>query len=147
VPVIATGGVADGRGIAAAFMLGASGVQIGTAYLKSPEATIAAPYRAALAGAGAESTAITNLMTGRPARSIFNRLMRDIGPVSREAPAFPHAATAIGPLRAAAEKAGSGEFTPLWSGQAAALAPALPAADLTRNLARSALQRLRQPAD
>ena len=144
VPVIASGGISDGRGIAAAFMLGAAGVQIGTAYLKCPEATIAPPFRAALAQAGADSTVVTNLMTGKPARGIANRLMRDIGPLSRETPAFPHAATAIGPLRAAAEKAGSGDFTPLWSGQAVALAPTMPAADLTRSLAASALQRLRQ---
>jgi len=142
VPVIASGAIADGRGIAAAFVLGASGVQIGTAYLKCPESGIAPPFRSALAHAQADATAITNLMTGRPARGLINRLMRDIGPLSADAPAFPHAATAVAPLRVAAEKAGSGDFTPLWAGQAAALGATMPAADLTRSLAAAALQRL-----
>ena len=141
-PVIASGGIADGRGIAAAFMLGAAGVQIGTAYLRCPESTIADPFRNALAEADADSTAMTNLMTGRPARGMVNRLMREIGQAPGETPPYPHAATAIGPLRAASEKIGSGDFTPLWSGQAAALARAIPAADLTRMLAETAVRRL-----
>jgi nitronate monooxygenase len=142
VPVIAAGGIADGRGVAAAFMLGAAGVQIGTAYLACPESTIAQPFRDALAKADADSTATTNLMTGKPARGIFNRLMRELGPLSADVPDFPYAATAIGPLRAAAEKKGSGEFTPLWSGQAAALARAIPAADMTRSIAADAMRLL-----
>lgn len=142
VPVIAAGGIADGRGMAAAFMLGACGVQIGTAYLTCPESTIGPQHRAALAVADADSTALTNLMTGKPARGIVNRLMRDIGPISADVPAFPHAAIAIGPIRAAAERNGSGDFTPLWSGQAAALAQAMPAADLTRAIAADAARRL-----
>jgi nitronate monooxygenase len=146
VPVIAAGGIADGRGIAAAFALGAAGVQVGTAYLRTPEAKISDLHRAALSSSGAGSTAITNLMTGKPARSITNRVMRDFGPVSADVPAFPHAATALAPLRAAAEQRGSGDFTALWSGQAAALAREMPAADLTRNLAQAALHRLRQLA-
>jgi nitronate monooxygenase len=145
VPVVAAGGIADGRGIAAAMMLGAAGVQIGTAYLFCPESTIAQPFRDRLAEGGDDTTAITNLMTGRPARGLVNRVMKDLGPLG-SAPAFPHAATALAPLRAAAEKAGSGDFTPLWSGQSAALGRAMPAAELTRKLAEDALNRLKFPA-
>lgn len=138
VPVIAAGGIADGRGIAAAMMLGAAGAQVGTAYLFCPEARISAPYRAALQSARDDGTALTNLMTGRPARGLYNRLMVEIGPVSAAAPEFPLAAGAIAPLRAAAEKRGSGDFSPLWSGQAAALGRAVPAGALTAKLAAAA---------
>src|SRR3954468_18889853 len=142
VPVIAAGGIADGRGIAAAFALGASGVQIGTAYLRCPESKIIAPARVALAQASDESTVITNVMTGRPARGVANRVMGEVGPISRDAPAFPHAATALGPLKAAAEKLGKVDFTNLWAGQAVGLRRAMPAAELTRALAGDALKRL-----
>src|SRR5215470_7285381 len=90
VPVIAAGGITDARGIAAAFALGAAAVQIGTAFLFTPEAKISAPYRAALRDARDDGTAVTNLMTGRPARGLVNRVMREIGP--EIAPAFPLAA-------------------------------------------------------
>jgi nitronate monooxygenase len=142
VPVIAAGGIADGRGIAAAFALGAAGVQIGTAYLRCVESTIAAPYRAALAAASDEATVLTNVMTGRPARGIWNRALRELGPVARDAPAYPLAAAALAPLRAAAERAGSGDFTPLWAGQSAALARERGAAELTRSLAIDARERM-----
>ena len=89
VPVIAAGGIADGRGIAAAFVLGASGVQIGTGYLLCPEATISGLHRAALRSPAALETALTNVFTGRPARSIVTRLMREVGPLSAAAPAVP----------------------------------------------------------
>lgn len=138
VPVIAAGGIADGRGIAAAMMLGAAGAQIGTAYLFCPEARISAPYRAALESARDDGTTLTNLMSGRPARGFYNRLMAEVGPVSAAAPEFPLAAGAIAPLRAAAEKNGSGDFSPLWSGQAAALGRAMPAGALTAKLAEAA---------
>lgn len=144
VPVIAAGGIADGRGIAAAFALGASGVQIGTAYLRTPESKASALGKAALAAASDEATVITNVMTGRPARGVANRLMREVGPVSPDAPAFPHAATALGPLKAAAEKLGRVDFTNLWAGQSVALSRQLGAADLTRTLAAEALSRLRE---
>jgi nitronate monooxygenase len=146
VPVIAAGGIADARGIAAALALGAAGVQIGTAFLFTPEAKISAPHRAALASARDDGTAVTNLMTGRPARGIVNRLMREIGPVSDIAPAFPLAAGALVPLRAKAEAAGSGDFSPMWAGQAAALGRALPAAELTRTLATETLALMRRMA-
>src|SRR5471030_722508 len=146
VPVIAAGGIADGRGIAAAFALGAAGVQIGTAYLRSPETTIIAPHRAALAEAQDDSTGITNVMTGRPARGVINRVMREVGPISADAPAFPHAATGLGPLKAAAEKLGKVDFTNLWAGQAVRLGREMPAAELTRALAGAALARLSRMA-
>jgi nitronate monooxygenase len=142
VPVIAAGGIADGRGIAAAFALGAAGVQIGTAYLRCPESKVIAPARVALAQARDDSTVITNVMTGRPARGVANRVMREVGPISAHAPAFPHAATALGPLKAAAEKLGKVDFTNLWAGQAVRMGREMPAAELTRALAGAALARL-----
>ena len=142
VPVIATGGIADARGIAAAFALGAAGVQIGSAYLWCPESKISAPHRAALKSARDDSTALTSLMTGRPARGIINRVMREIEPVSDVAPEFPLAAGALAPLRAKAEAQGSGDFSPMWAGQAAALGRAMPAGQLTKTLAAEALERM-----
>jgi nitronate monooxygenase len=146
VPVIAAGGIADGRGIAAAFALGASGVQIGSAYLRCPESKVIAPARSALAQARDDSTVITNVMTGRPARGVANRVMREVGPISVDAPAFPHAATGLAPLKAAAEKLGKVDFTNLWAGQAVRLGREMPAAELTRALAGAALARLSQMA-
>ena len=146
VPVIAAGGIADGRGIAAAFALGAAGVQIGTAYLRCPESKVSAPARIALAQALDDSTVITNVMTGRPARGVANRAMREVGPISPDAPAFPHAATGLAPLKAAAEKLGRVDFTNLWAGQAVRLGREMPAAELTRALAGSALARMSQMA-
>jgi nitronate monooxygenase len=144
VPVIAAGGITDGRGIAAAFALGAAGVQIGSAYLRCPESKVSALVRKVLAEADDDSTAITNVLTGRPARGVANRLMREVGPMAAEAPSFPHAATALAPLKAEAEKAGKVDFTNLWSGQAIRLGREMPAADLTRALAQAALHRLGQ---
>src|ERR1700759_4505024 len=147
VPVIAAGGIADGRGIAAAFALGAAGVQIGTAYLRCPESKVSAPARVALAQARDDSTVVTNVMTGRPARGVVNRVMREVGPISPDAPAFPHAATALAPLKAAAEKLGRVDFTNLWVGQAVRLGRDTPAAKLTRALADDALARMRRLAE
>jgi nitronate monooxygenase len=146
VPVIAAGGIADGRGIAAAFALGAAGVQIGTAYLRCPESKVSAPARMALAQGRDDSTVITNVMTGRPARGLANRVMREVGPISPVAPEFPHAATALAPLKAAAEKQGRLDFTNLWAGQAVQLGRDMPAAELTRALAGSALAQLSKMA-
>jgi len=146
VPVIAAGGIADGRGIAAAFALGAAGVQIGSAYLRCPESRVSALARTALAQARDDATVITNVMTGRPARGVVNRTMRELGPVSPEAPAFPHAATALAPLKAAAEKLGRVDFTNLWAGQAMRMGREMPAAELTRALAGAALARLSKMA-
>ena len=143
VPVIAAGGIADARAIAAAFALGAAGVQIGTAYLLCPEARISTLYRQALKDAKDNETAITNVFTGRPARGIVNRLMREVGPMSDAAPEFPLAAAALAPLRAKSEMVGSADFTPLWSGQAARLNREIPATELTRQLAAETLEKLR----
>ena len=143
VPVIAAGAVADARGIAAAFALGASAVQIGTAYLFCPEAKVPPVHLKALESANDDDTVITNVFTGRPARGIVNRLIRDLGPVTSIAPTFPLASSATGPLRTRAEAAGSSDFSTLWSGQAARLSPrGLSAADLTRALASEALSRI-----
>lgn len=137
VPVIAAGGIADAKGVAAAMALGAAGVQIGTAYLLCPEVSTSAVHRAALKSEAARHTALTNLFTGRPARGIVNRIMNELGPISTATPAFPLATAAIAPLRAKAESLGSGDFSPLWSGQNASGCKEVPAADLTRELAVS----------
>jgi nitronate monooxygenase len=135
VPVIAAGGIADAAGVAAAMALGAAGVQLGTAYLLCPEATTSKVHRAALKSEAARETALTNLFTGRPARGIVNRVMRELGPMSSAVPAFPFATSAIAPLRAKAEAEGKGDFSPLWSGQNASGCKEIPAAALTRELA------------
>jgi len=135
IPVIAAGGIADAKGVAAATALGAAGVQIGTAYMLCREATTSVVHRAALKSDAARHTALTNLFTGRPARGIVNRIMKELGPISTAAPAFPLATAAIAPLRAKAENQGSGDFSPLWSGQNASDCKEVPAADLTRELA------------
>jgi nitronate monooxygenase len=136
VPVIAAGGIADARGVAAALELGASAAQVGTAYLLCPEATTSAVHRAALASDTANHTALTNLFSGRPARGIVNRIMRELGPISAAAPDYPLASAALAPIRAAAEEKGSGDFSPLWSGENATGCRAVPAAEITRELAR-----------
>ncbi len=134
-PVIAAGGIADAKGVAAAMALGAAAVQIGTAFLLCPEATTSAVHRSALKSETARHTALTNLFSGRPARGIVNRVMNEIGPISSAAPAFPLAASAIAPLRARAESGGSSDFSPLWCGQNVSGCKEIPAADLTRELA------------
>jgi nitronate monooxygenase len=139
VPVIAAGGIADGRGIVAAFSLGAAAVQIGTAYLFSPEAKVSKIHREALENISDDGTAVTNVFTGRPARGVLNRLIREVGPLSPLAPAFPFAGGRLAPLRAKAEAVGSGDFTNLWSGQSARLSPRLPSGQLTERLAADAL--------
>jgi nitronate monooxygenase len=137
VPVVAAGGIADAAGTAAALALGAAGVQVGTAFMLCPEATTSALHRAALQSPAAAHTALTTLFTGRPARGIVNRVMRELGPLrAAPHPAFPRAAAAIAPLRAAAEGHGSGDFSPLWSGQNPRGCRAVPAATLTRALCR-----------
>jgi nitronate monooxygenase len=134
VPVIAAGGIADAKGVAAAMSLGAAGAQLGTSYLLCPESTTSAVHRAALKTPEARHTALTNLFTGRPARGIMNRLMRDLGPLNPTAPAFPLAATAIAPLRKIAEGEGLGDFSSLWAGQNVSGCREISAAALTRSL-------------
>ncbi|MCO7573324.1 nitronate monooxygenase [Pseudomonas protegens] len=138
VPVIAAGGIGDARGIVAALALGASAVQLGTAYLFTPEAKISAAHHRALRTAKESQTALTNLFTGRPARGIVNRVMREIGPISPLAPAFPRAGGALLPLKAKDEA----DFANLWSGQALRLGIELPAYELTLRLAEQTLAQL-----
>ncbi|HEY5722184.1 MAG TPA: nitronate monooxygenase [Allosphingosinicella sp.] len=142
VPVIAAGGIADGRGIAAAFTLGAAAVQIGTAYLLCPESLIGGVHRAALGDEAAERTAFTNLFTGGLARGLPTRLTDDLGWIREEAPPYPLASAALLPIAKAANARGETGFMPMWAGQAARLAAALPARELTETLARDALARL-----
>jgi nitronate monooxygenase len=117
VPVTAAGGIADAAGVRAALALGAAAVQIGTSFMLCDECDTTPLHRAALKSTATSHTALTNVFTGRPARSIVNRAVREIGPISEHAPEFPLAAGAIGPLRTSFEARGSGDFSPLWCGQ------------------------------
>jgi nitronate monooxygenase len=141
-PVIAAGGIGDGRAIAAAFALGAAGVQIGTAYLGCPEATISALHKEALAEPGRE-TVITDVLSGRPARGILKRFIKEQGPINPAHPAYPFATPALAPLRKAAEAKGSGDFSWFWSGQGASPVFGMSAGALTRKLADEAMEALR----
>jgi nitronate monooxygenase len=135
VPVIAAGGIADRQTAKAALALGATAVQAGTAYLLCSEALTTAVHRAALRSDQAKHTALTNLFSGRPARGIVNRVMRELSPLCDKAPAFPLAGSAIAPLRAQAEAQGSGDFSPLWAGQNIRTGKEASAGDVTRELA------------
>lgn len=148
VPVVAAGGIADGRGIAAAFALGASGVQLGTAFLFAEEASIDALYRDALGAAPSRPTVLTNVFSGRPARCMVNRLVSEVGPLAAEPPRFPKGFSALAPLRAEAERQGAADFSAHYCGQAAALGRATTAAALMRDLVAGTerqLQRLAGP--
>lgn len=134
VPVIAAGGIADAQGVSTALAFGAAGVQVGTAYMLCPETNTSALHRAALKSDAAKLTAITNLFTGRPARAIVNRLMRELGPLNALAPAFPLAASAVAPLRSKAESLGNSDFSPLWAGQNVSGCKEVPAGVLTQLL-------------
>lgn len=135
IPVLAAGGIMDARGVADAMGLGAAGVQAGTAFLLCPEAGTSTVHRAALRSAATRATALTNLFTGRPARGIVNRFMRELGMINAAAPDFPLAGAAVAPLRSCAESLGSEDFSPLWAGTRAAACRESPAADITRELA------------
>jgi nitronate monooxygenase len=134
VPVVAAGGIATATGVRAARTLGAAGVQVGTAFLRSSEATTSPIHRAALASAAAGTTAVTHLFTGRPARGIMNRIMQEMGAMGGEPPAFPLAGAAIAPLRTAAERRGSSDFSPMWAGQNATAAREASAVEITEDL-------------
>jgi len=134
VPVIATGGIGDARAIAAALTLGASAVQLGTTFLFCPESKITAPHRAALKTVRDDGTVLTNVISGRPARGLINRVIRELGPISDIVPEFPLAGGALAPLHARAQAQGSGDFSGMWAGQAAALGRELPARELTLRL-------------
>ena len=132
IPVIAAGGLADAASVQHAKVLGASGVQIGTAYLCSDEATTSNLHRSALQ-ALERQTDLTNVFTGRPARGLINRVMRELGPMSPLAPAFPLATAALTPLRTAAEAIGREDFSPLWAGDSRTPLPSGKAAEITRD--------------
>ncbi|WP_420138447.1 NAD(P)H-dependent flavin oxidoreductase [Sphingomonas sp.] len=117
VPVIAAGGIADARGIAAAMMLGASGVQMGTAFLATPNSRISQFHRDRLGTEAGEVTVVTNLFTGRPARGLQTRLTRELGPTNPIVPPFPHGGDALAELRAH----DPANFAAMWAGQAAAM--------------------------
>ena len=142
VPVIAAGGIADGRGVAAAFALGAAGVLIGTAYLLTPESLITKLHREALSTPGNTETALTNIFSGRPARGLINRVMREVGPMSDLAPDFPTAGNALAPLKEKAESEGKSDFSLMWAGQAASLCREVGSGELTRQIAADAITRL-----
>lgn len=144
VPVVAAGGIGDAKAIVEALSLGAAAVQLGTAYLFCPEATISQVHREALKHAKAEDTALTNVFSGRPARGILNRLMREIGPISPLAPKFPRASSAISPLRKKSEQLGRNDFAQMWAGQSVALGREMPAQKLTETLVNEAFALLQR---
>ena len=129
-PVIAAGGIACPEDAAAAMAMGADGVQVGTAFLLCPEANTSPLHRHALTNKASLHTALTNVFSGRPARGIVNRLIREVGPMASSAPSFPAAASSVTALRQAAEASGSVDFTPLWCGQNTTACREAPAAEL-----------------
>jgi len=133
-PAIAAGGIVDAGDVASALAAGAAAVQIGTAYLATPESGISSAHRALLGTVAAADAVFTNLLSGREARGIRNRLMRELGPINDTAPAFPYASNALAPLRAHAEAEGRGDYSPLWAGAGAARVGAMPAEALTKLL-------------
>jgi len=134
VPVVAAGGIADTQGVRAALAMGAIGVQVGTAYMLCDEASTSEVHRNVLQSEAARTTALTNLFSGRPARGVVNRLMRELGPLNDLAPAFPLATLSVAPLRTKAEAAGIGDFSPLWAGQNVSGGACMPAAEMTKQL-------------
>ena len=139
-PVIAAGGIADAGAARGAIAAGAAAVQIGTAYLRTPEATTSAVHRQLLAAAGPEDSVFTNLFSGGLARGLRNRLIEALGPVSDVAPPFPYASAALAHLRTKAEADGRGDYSPLWAGQGVRLASDGPAEELTARLGAAALE-------
>lgn len=117
VPVIAAGGIGDRKGVQAALLLGADAVQIGTSYLLCTEAKTSQLHRLALKNFKSKHTAITNIFSGKPARGIVNRAMKELGYINSFAPDFPYAAIEMAQLRGHFERLGSDDFSPLWSGQ------------------------------
>jgi nitronate monooxygenase len=134
VPVVAAGGVADGRGVAAALTLGADGVQVGTAFLVCEESGASGAHRQALLGPEARTTMLTRAFSGRLGRAIPNRFLRELRPVEAELPAYPVQSHLTQPIRRAAARRGLAEYLNLWAGQAAALARPRTAAECVRDL-------------
>jgi nitronate monooxygenase len=131
-PVIAAGGIMDGRGVAAALVLGAAAVQMGTAFLRADEATTSKPWRRAVAEAGDDATRLTRAFTGRHARGVENRFMRLMHGVQDEVPAYPVQNRLTQPLRAAATQADDPEMISVWAGQGVSLATEGAAGDMIR---------------
>jgi nitronate monooxygenase len=144
VPIIAAGGIADGRGVAAALALGAEGVQVGTAYLFCDEANTSELYRKDLRSSARDTTAVTNVFSGRPARCVVNRAVTELGPMTKIGPGFPKGFSALGPLRTKAEGQGKAEFSAHYCGQSAALSSVASAEQITKTLAADAIQELRR---
>jgi nitronate monooxygenase len=134
VPVIASGGIMDGRGIAAALALEASAVQLGTAFLATEEAGVAECYKQAVLGARDDATRLTRAFSGRPARGIINRFMEEVERDPEAILPFPLQNVLTRPLRTAAAKAGRAEFLSLWAGQGTRMARRLSAAELLARL-------------
>jgi len=141
VPVIAAGGIADGRGLAAAITLGASGGQIGTAFLFTPEAGISDAHRKALLSDRSAETLVTNVMSGRPARGLPNRMTRELGALANDLPDFPLPNAAVAPLRTA-KRGAPAQFNALWAGQSVASCREMPASQLIASLAAETWDRL-----
>src|SRR6185503_8556039 len=137
-PVVAAGGIMDGAGIAAALALGAQGAQLGTAFLPCPESGASRIHKESLLAAREDDTLVTEKFSGKPARGLSNRFMREM----RNAPQlqFPAQNALTGNLRQASAKAGNPDFVSMWAGQAAALSRALPAADLVAALEAETLE-------
>ena len=136
IPVVAAGGVMDGRGIAAALALGAQAVQMGTAFLACPESAITPAQRAAMTGAQASDTRLTRIFSGRPARGILNDAMRTLAPHEAEIPAYPIQNALMGPVRRSAAQAGDAGHIALWAGQGVGAVRALTAGVLLQTLER-----------
>jgi nitronate monooxygenase len=135
IPVVATGGIADGRGIAAALLLGASAVQIGTAFLRSPEAKIPSAWADAIGKAAPEDTVLTKAMTGRPARSIATEYVRAaMAPTAPPPAPYPVQRGLTQPMREAAAQANDAARMQAWAGQSARLARAEPAGEVVQRL-------------
>jgi nitronate monooxygenase len=135
IPVIAAGGIADAQGVKAVLSIGAIAAQVGTAYLLCPESKTSHLHRQAIKSQASIHTAITNIYSGRPARGIVNRAIKEIGPINTSAPEFPLASNLMSPLRKAAESCNLDSFTPLWCGQNTTGSLELPAAEVTKKLA------------
>ncbi|WP_437321652.1 NAD(P)H-dependent flavin oxidoreductase [Sorangium sp. So ce385] len=142
-PVVAAGGIADGRGVAAALALGASGVQIGTAFLACEESGASAGHRSALASPGARTTVLTRVFSGRTARGIPNAFVEALTPHEHDIPEYPVQNWLTQPIRRAAAAAGREDYLSLWAGQSAALARPRPAAELVAALVEQAEQVIR----
>src|SRR5262249_47555615 len=146
VPVIAAGGIMDGRGIAASLVLGAAGVQMGTAFLTCADSGVMEEYKRLLRGARDNQTRVSRIYSGKHARGLVNEFFRRLEPREREIPAYPIQKALTQPIRAAAKKAGRTDFMSLWAGQAAGMSRGLTAAELVATLVRETEGALKRAA-